>query len=456
MIRGKNVIRVAKYKRVSTDEQKLKKNSIIAQDELLDEYISKHPEMVLVGDYSDEGVSGTKLVRTDLQRLLESVERGEVDLILVTKLDRWFRNIAFYYRVQETLEKNKTAWKTILEDYDTLTADGRLKVNIMLSVAQNEAERTSERIKVVFESKIRHRQAVTGAMPAGFTTADGNGARKVVRDPSVENVVYDFLNRVKATGSVRASLLYINDLYGVAWHYNSAYRLLKNTMLYGSYKGVNDYCEPYISKAEFDELQRLIGRNIRKRETNRSYIFSGLLICPNCGRRLSGTYSVTKKGGKEYSYQKYRCPSSKVEKSCSFKKLVSENVIERDMLKQLRPQFEQLVLSVDASGNKTRAPKINKTAIKDEMDRLNKMFQKGRISESDYDQQYEALENKLKPNAQEAHKKDLSSLKSLIDGGLVDLYKTFTNQEKQMFWRSIVDYVDLDPVSFKVKTIHFL
>lgn len=456
MIRGKNIIRVAKYKRVSTDEQKLKKNSIIAQDEILDKFISMHPEYVVVGDFADEAVSRTRIKRTQLQLLLEMVERGEVDLILVTKLDRWFGNVSFYYKVQEVLERNGANWKTVLEDYDTSTSDGRLKVNIMLSVAQNEVERTSERIKVVFESKVRHKQAVTGALPAGFITAEGNGARKVIKDPTVQHVIYDFLDRVKATGSVRAAMLYINETYDVAWHYNSAYRLLKNTMLYGSYKGVDDYCEAYITKAEFDEIQKLIGRNIRKRETNRSYIFSGLLICPKCGRRLAGTYSVIKRGDKLYSYQKYRCPSNKVEKSCEFKKLVSENVIERDMLKQLRPQFEALVLSVDAAGNKTRKPRINKTAIKDEMDRLNKMYQKGRISESDYDQQYEALEAKLKPNAEAVHKKDLSALKELINGGLMDLYKTFTAQEKQMFWRSIVDYVDLDPDTSSVKTIHFL
>ena len=91
------------------------------------------------------------------------------------------------------------------------------------------------------------------------------------------------------------------------------------------------------------------------------------------------------------------------------------------MLKHIRPQIQPIVWIDDAYGNKTRAPNINKTAINHEMDRLNKRFQKGRISEADYDQHYEALEHKRKPNAQEAHKKDLSSLKSLIDGGLVDL-----------------------------------
>ena len=93
--RGLNKLRVAKYKRVSHDEQKLKKNSIIAQDELLDEYIKNNPDLILVGDFSDEGISGSKIKRTELDRLLKMVEAGEVDLILVTKLDRWFRRSPF-------------------------------------------------------------------------------------------------------------------------------------------------------------------------------------------------------------------------------------------------------------------------------------------------------------------------------------------------------------------------
>ena len=78
---------------------------------------------------------------------------GKIDIVVFTKLDRWFRNIAEYYKVQEVLETHNVNWKTIHEDYDTSTASGRLKINIMLSVAQDEADRTSERIKAVFDSK---------------------------------------------------------------------------------------------------------------------------------------------------------------------------------------------------------------------------------------------------------------------------------------------------------------
>lgn len=451
MIRGKNRIRVAKYKRVSTDEQRLKKNSIIAQDELLDEYIKNHPEMVLVGDFSDEGVSGTKIQRTELQSLLEMVEADEVDVILVTKLDRWFRNVAFYYRVQEVLERNKVAWKTILEDYDTLAADGRLKVNIMLSVAQNEAERTSERIKVVFDSKVRNKQAITGALPMGFTTIEGNGARKVVKDPQTEQVVYDIIEHMLRTHSVRGTVLHINETYELNLSYNKVHKLLKNTMLYGEYHGVADYCEAYMTKREFEELQACMTKNIKRRETNRYYMFSGLLLCPQCGRKLSGTFTTTRKpNGNRYHYLTYRCPASRQLKTCDFKKNVSENVLERKVLAQVLPQFERLVLDTEIEEVKKK-PRINKTAAKDEMDRLNKMYQKGRIQEEDYDRQYEILEKKL--IEREEPRKDYSEIQKILDGNFKKLYETFDNEEKQVFWRSIVDTIEFDDDDV---IIHFL
>ena len=442
MIQRKSKIRVAKYKRVSTDEQKLKKNSIIAQDELLDEYIAKNPEMVLVGDFADEGVSGSKIKRTDLQRLLELVEAREVDLILVTKLDRWFRNVAFYYKVQEVLEKNNVAWKAILEDYNTLTADGKLKVNIMLSVAQNEVERTSERIKVVFNSKVKNKQAITGRLPLGFKTADGNGARKVVKDPQYEQIVYDILDTILIKQSLRGALLEINKKYDIDLTYNRISRLIHSTLLYGEFHGVKDYCESYITKEEFDQVQKVLKKNIkiygRKTKEKHTYLFTGLITCPVCGRKMAGCYVNHKRNGKVYHYQYYRCQVARGRNACEYTRAHSQNVIERKLLAEILPAFENLLIQLDFNETTNKVPTINKTAIYDQMERLNNMYLKGRIDEVKYDLEYSELEAKLKVK-DEPIKKDYSALKEILNSDFKTLYKTFTDEEKRMFWRSIID-----------------
>lgn len=161
--------RTALYIRVSTQEQALHGLSIEAQRANLENWAKRNRKEV-VGVYADEGISARKKAskRPALQRLLRDVEAGKVDLIAFTKLDRWFRNIAEYYKVQEILEAHRVNWRTILEDYDTSTASGRLKINIMLSVAQDEADRTSERIKVVFDSKRAKNELPAGSLPKGY------------------------------------------------------------------------------------------------------------------------------------------------------------------------------------------------------------------------------------------------------------------------------------------------
>ena len=90
----KRIRRVGLYERVSTDEQALKGFSVAAQKDALEEY-SKDNNMKIVGHYTDEGISGAKppLKRPALQRLLDDVQAGKIDMILFTKLDRWFRSV---------------------------------------------------------------------------------------------------------------------------------------------------------------------------------------------------------------------------------------------------------------------------------------------------------------------------------------------------------------------------
>ena len=157
------VKRVFLYVRVSTEEQAVHGLSIEAQTAALEEWakVSGHK---VVGIYTDAGISARKPAkkRPELQRLLADVQAGKGELIVFTKLDRWFRNISEYYKVQEILERHHVDWRTIHEDYDTSTASGRLKINIMLSVAQDEADRTSERIKAIMEVKRSKLEPLTG------------------------------------------------------------------------------------------------------------------------------------------------------------------------------------------------------------------------------------------------------------------------------------------------------
>lgn len=104
--------------------------------------------------------------------MLNDVQQHKIDIILFIKLDRWFRNVADCCEIQKIPDANNVQWITTGERYDTTTTNGRLNLNIKLSIAQDESDRTSERIKYVFENKRRRGEPTSGNLPLGYRIDD--------------------------------------------------------------------------------------------------------------------------------------------------------------------------------------------------------------------------------------------------------------------------------------------
>lgn len=106
--------RAAIYMRVSSDKQAQEGDSLAAQRAALMRYIDERPDLTFAGQYIDDGISGTKYSQRDeLQRLLDDVRDGKIDLILFTKLDRWFRSVRHYTATQEILDRHGVGWTAI-------------------------------------------------------------------------------------------------------------------------------------------------------------------------------------------------------------------------------------------------------------------------------------------------------------------------------------------------------
>ena len=133
--------RILTYLRVSTEEQARNGESIADQRQALRKWAEQNG-CVIVHEFADEGFSARKPYRSRpaLCALLNAVERQEADAVVFTKLDRWFRNVRDYAKVQEVLERCGVFWMATLEDYETRTSAGRFKVNLMLSLAEHEAD----------------------------------------------------------------------------------------------------------------------------------------------------------------------------------------------------------------------------------------------------------------------------------------------------------------------------
>lgn len=443
------IIRVVLYIRVSTEEQVKHGYSLQAQRERLIEYCKQKGYQV-IEIYVDEGKSARSKLknRTELLRLIEDAKLKKFDRIIFWRLDRWFRNISDYYKVQEILEANKIDWECSDEQYSTTTSNGRLHLNIKLSIAQNESDQTSDRIKFNFDNMVKNGRAITGnqGVPLGYMVAGEEKNKKVVKNPETEQIAVDMLEYIKKSGSVRKTVIYINEKYNLKICYDSMRHYLMNEKYYGYYRGIENYCEPYITKQEFEEIQSLVKRNV-KNNKKYDYIFSGLLKCPNCGCRLSGfqQMSTKPKYNRRYKYPSYRCNHSHNDKLCNYHKYPHENVIENYLINNIQDEIKKIIQkNENAEDNKNiKVNKIDKEKIKAKLSRLTDLYIDGMILREKYDQEFEKLNLLLQESEKQIieEKRDLSQYKELLNSDALSLYSKLNNSSKRMFWAKYIEYI---------------
>src|SRR5438876_337268 len=176
--------RCAIYTRVSTDqglEQDF--NSLDAQYDASQAYIRSQAHAgwtLLRGKYDDGGFSGGNTDRPALQRLLDDVHAGKVDVIVVYKVDRLTRSLVDFAKLVELFDKHNVSFVSVTQQFNTTTSMGRLTLNVLLSFAQFEREVTSERIRDKIAASKRKGLWVGGPLPLGYEMKDGKIA--VVED----------------------------------------------------------------------------------------------------------------------------------------------------------------------------------------------------------------------------------------------------------------------------------
>lgn len=394
-------VRVALYARVSTEEQALHGLSIDAQKAALDEWAAKQAYTV-VDHYIDLGISARKPItkRPELQRLLRDVEMGKVDLIAFTKLDRWTRAIREYYKTQDILDAHGVAWKAIHEDYETQTAGGRLKVNIMLAVAQDEADRTSERIKTVFERKRQQGIVPTGKVPLGVQIVDGHYMPSDEADKVVD-IFSTYINTRSAQETARRFGLTVPGI---------SYMLRNRTYLDA---GV-------ISEEVFNRAQNIKQiRSQRRGRTDRVYLFSGIIVCPHCGNKMSAAYNN--------GYNAYRCCRKHDGLCDGF--YINEKKLEKYCLAQLMPSVKDYNLTVKRQ--KKKAPDI--AALRQRRDKLTDLYMDNLISKEKYAEDFKAITDAIIEAENTPRPVNTEEIKTVLAA-----YNGLTPAGKKAFWSRVL------------------
>ena len=191
-------VRCAIYTRVSTDQGLDQDfNSLDAQYDASQAYIRSQAHAgwtLLRSKYDDGGFSGGNTDRPALQRLLDDVRAGKIDVIVVYKVDRLTRSLADFAKLVELFDQHNVSFVSVTQQFNTTTSMGRLTLNVLLSFAQFEREVTSERIRDKIAASKRKGLWVGGMAPLGYDTKD----RKItVNEAEAERVRTIFRSYLK-------------------------------------------------------------------------------------------------------------------------------------------------------------------------------------------------------------------------------------------------------------------
>jgi len=314
------MLRCAIYTRKSTDEGLEQEfNSLDAQREACEAYIKsqKHEGWKLLPQhYDDGGYSGGSMDRPALKKLLQEIEAGRVDIIVVYKVDRLTRALSDFARMVELFDKHKVSFVSVTQQFNTTTSMGRLTLNVLLSFAQFEREVTAERIRDKIAASKKKGMWMGSPPPLGYDVQD----KKLVVNETEADTVRTLFDLYLELGSVRA-LKEEADRRGIRTKHRpnsknpgnkpfsrgNLYVLLNNPLYVGevrhkteTYPGQHD---AIIDRETWSAVQDRLAGNAatRRRATNSksSHLLTGLLF-DETGDRLVPTH--TNKKGVRYHY----------------------------------------------------------------------------------------------------------------------------------------------------------
>jgi len=423
--------RVACYVRVSTEEQLKHGISVDNQIQELTNYCNDN-NYKIVGIYNDAGISARKSYkkRPALLQLINDCQNGKIDLILFTKLDRWFRSVADYYEVQKILDECGVPWRALWEDYETETSSGIFKVNIMLSVAQSEADRTSERIKKVFDYKLQKGEYVGGnKAPVGYMR---NG-KQLIFNPDEKKATEAFFETYLSTLSQSKAIEVCCD-NGVIINSCIAQRMLSHK----AYCADLSYCsDAYITIDQYNFIQSKRRTPSRAhKDTGYNYIFSGLLVCSKCGCRMSGCRRVYKGLKKETHSIRYVCPNHNKGFGCDGSS-ISETTLENYLINTISDLLNDYNINVVSKPKNQNTG--NLTRLKSRLKRIRDLYELGDL---DLDE-YKSKRLDILTEIDKIEKEPTQKMRRLPDNWL-EIYNSLDIDHKKSFWSQTLDHIEIN------------
>lgn len=387
------------YMRVSTEDQAREGFSLSEQKERLEAFC-KFKGYEIIDYYQDAGISAkTGNHRPEFERLKDDIKAKRINTIVALKLDRITRSIYDWENLMTFLDENDAYLDCVNDEINTTSANGKMISRLLMSVSQNEIERTSERTKVGLAGAIKCGH-IPHIAPLGYKHED----KKLVIDYATKDVIVRIFDLYYNGYSYQKISNLFNEeqvLGKTNWQDSTIVTILENKIYKGDFVHgkrtkhptyYKDVVEPIISKEMWEDCQVQKKKNSRSFQRTLTYLYMQKLKCPKCGRILGGK-ATTKKSGKSYFY--YYCNDCKIEFKENvindyFNQFIDElveydSVVNQFFLPMIKQKFdepkEQLEKEINTQKNK--------------LERIRKAYIDGAFDLKEYNAEKKIVENAI-------------------------------------------------------------
>jgi len=386
--------------RVSTEDQAREGFSLPEQKERL-EAMCKYKGYEIYDYYEDAGISAkTGNKRPEFDRMLDDIKRKKINTIVTLKLDRLTRSVYDWENIMKFLEENNAYLDCANDEINTTNANGKLVSRLLMSVSQNEIERTSERTKVGLAGAIKNGN-IPNQTPLGFKR-DG---KKLVPNPLTKDIIVRMYQLYFEGNSYQkiANIFNEENVANKKWRDNTILEMIENPLYKGDFihgKKTNNpiyyenVVEPIVSKEMWESCQVQKKKNSRNYMRIKEYLFLQKLKCPKCGRIMGGKATYKKKNDTTYYY--YGCEKCKNN--------IKEDKIEESIIHLLSDilEYDSVVNNffLPMLKNKLSNPKeeLSKELKAQEMkkERVRKAYINEAFTLEEYKQEISIIENSIK------------------------------------------------------------
>ena len=387
------------YMRVSTEDQAREGFSLPEQKERLEAYC-KFKGFVIKDYYTDAGISAkTGNYRPEFERLKEDIKSKKINTIIALKQDRITRSIFDWEELMKFLEENDAYLDCVNDDINTTNANGKMVSRILMSVSQQEIERTSERTKVGLAGAIKQGH-IPHQAPLGYKHEN----KKLVIDHLTKDVVIRIFELYhKGMSYQKISTLFNKEqvLGKTNWRDSSIVAILENEIYKGDFVHgkrtkhptyYENVVEPIVSKEMWEECQVQKKKNSKSYQRTLTYLFLQKLRCPKCNRILGGKATQKKNGNIYYYYYCHDCKINFKESLVEeyFNDFVNElveydSVVNQFFLPMIKQKFDEPQEELKKDINKQ----------KDKLDRIKRAYINGVFSLEEYNDERKLVESSL-------------------------------------------------------------